>query len=576
MTEKPLQTMLYQLRRLVTQEGAGALSDAQLLDHFVTRRDELAFEVLLWRHGAMVLDVCRRLLRQEQDAEDAFQATFLVLVRKAGSIGKRESVGSWLYKVAYRVACAARGVAIKQVPHELALGVANTADPTKEILWRDLAPVLDEEVNRLPDKYRVPVVLCYLQGKTVEEAARQLGCPRGTVGTRLARARQRLRSRLAGRGVALGSVALVSLLSQTEAGAAPSAALVAATLRILTVPTSLPVGVAALTEGVITAMFLSKLKIAAAVALVLAAFATGLGGVSLRTQAAEEPGRSQEARPPARAPKEIPPPRQAIPNRVLCTSCHAVPVHEPPLKKKGTVFADLDRDGWPDLLVSNDNSALWHDYSLNLLHKPGARMALRGWGVVFDPADDCKFGIGQDKLTITIPGKDHALAVERGQMNAPRVLQEVEGDFIVQVRVAADFPKGAKSVVEGRRPFHSAGLLIFQDNKNFVRLESAGMVFEDKNYRYASFELRQNGEFLRQGDAHEHALTGKEHYLRLERRDGKFIASVSANGVRWDPLEPLSARLSRRILVGISAGQNTSTGFAPQFVGYRVFREGTR
>src|SRR5712671_3925221 len=121
MTEKPSQTMLHQLRRLVTQEGAGALSDAQLLDQFVTRRDELAFEVLLWRHGTMVLDVCRRLLHHEQDAEDAFQATFLILVRKADTIGKRESVGSWLYKVAYRVACAARALAGKHNRNGLAL-----------------------------------------------------------------------------------------------------------------------------------------------------------------------------------------------------------------------------------------------------------------------------------------------------------------------------------------------------------------------------------------------------------------------------------------------------------------------
>src|SRR6516164_5731036 len=156
MTEKPLQTMLHQLRRLVTQEGTGALTDAQLLDQFVTRRDELAFEVLLWRHGSMVLDVCRRLLRQEQDAEDAFQATFLVLVRKAGSIGKRESVGSWLYKVAYRVALGAKISSDRRAARETRLQETPAPERTPPSAWCDLAPVLDEGLNRLPEKYRTP------------------------------------------------------------------------------------------------------------------------------------------------------------------------------------------------------------------------------------------------------------------------------------------------------------------------------------------------------------------------------------------------------------------------------------
>ncbi len=129
-------------------------------------------------------------------------------------------------------------------------------------------------------------------------------------------------------------------------------------------------------------------------------------------------------------------------------------------------------------------------------------------------------------------------------------------------------------MVAGRLPFHGAGLLIFQDNHNFVRLESAAMGYEGKHYRYASFELRQAGKFVREGEAHEHPLSGKDQYLRLERRDGRFIASVSADGVRWEPLEPQTARLNRRVLVGVVAGQNTSTGFAPQFSGYRLFRDG--
>ncbi|MCI0462294.1 MAG: RNA polymerase sigma factor, partial [Gemmataceae bacterium] len=183
MTNRHLRELLRQLRKLAGSTGAGSLTDSELLERFLSRRDEAAFEVLVWRHGPMVLNVCRRIVHQEQDAEDAFQATFLALVRKASSIGKRTALGSWLYKVAYRAALAAKAAATRRARREkqgLDLAVVTSRhDP----IWSDLRPVLDAEVNRLPEKYRVPFVLCYLEGLTVDETAQQLGWPRGTVAT---------------------------------------------------------------------------------------------------------------------------------------------------------------------------------------------------------------------------------------------------------------------------------------------------------------------------------------------------------------------------------------------------------
>src|SRR5262249_1941921 len=160
---------------------------------YVTSRDELAFEVIVRRHGAMVWNVCRRVLRHHQDAEDAFQATFLTLARKAHAIGKRESVASWLHKVAYRAALGAMASRARRttVPETAAMDLP-AADETGGLLWRDLRPALDEEICRLPEKYRGPFILCYVEGKTNEEAARELRCPKGTVATRLAWARERL------------------------------------------------------------------------------------------------------------------------------------------------------------------------------------------------------------------------------------------------------------------------------------------------------------------------------------------------------------------------------------------------
>src|SRR5262245_53862403 len=177
MANAPLGKVIRQLRQSLDHEGG--LSDAELLERVVSQRDTAAFEVLVWRHGALVLGVCRRLLRHEQDAEDAFQAAFLILLRKAGSIGKRQSLGSWLYKVAYRVSLRAR--ARRRARREQPGGDVPAREATPELIWRDLRPVLDEEVDGLPEKYRTPFILCYLEGLTNEEAGRQIGCPRGTV-----------------------------------------------------------------------------------------------------------------------------------------------------------------------------------------------------------------------------------------------------------------------------------------------------------------------------------------------------------------------------------------------------------
>ncbi len=186
MPHQPLHAVLHQLRRVVARERTDELSDAQLLDDFVQRRDEAAFELLVWRHAGLVLGTCRRLLRDRHEAEDAFQATFLVLIRKAATISRRDSLGSWLHRVAVRIAQRARAQAARRMTAALPEEVP-APEPKDDLLWRDLRPVLDEEVSRLPEKYRRPFVLCYLEGNTNEQAARQLGCPRGTILSRLAR-----------------------------------------------------------------------------------------------------------------------------------------------------------------------------------------------------------------------------------------------------------------------------------------------------------------------------------------------------------------------------------------------------
>jgi RNA polymerase sigma factor (sigma-70 family) len=223
-------TVLHYLRWLADAHHAAGLDDVQLLERFARHRDEAAFAVLLQRHGPMVFGVCRRVLRDSHDAEDAFQATFLIFVRKASSISKGESVGCWLHEVACRTALRSRSNSLKRLSRERQARVMTEATSEAQINCRCVDAFLDDEMRRLPEQYRRPLVLCYLEGKTHAEAADQLGCPKGTVSGRLARARELLRQRLAIRGVTLTSAALSATLTQ-EANAAVPAPLLYSTLR---------------------------------------------------------------------------------------------------------------------------------------------------------------------------------------------------------------------------------------------------------------------------------------------------------------------------------------------------------
>lgn len=267
------------LRGALAHRDIAELSDGQLLALYLERRDDATFEGLVQRHGAMVLGVCRRLLRHvqcSQDAEDAFQATFLVLLRKAESIRPREMVGNWLHGVAYQVALKARAVAARRASRESQLPAMPepSIPPADAGDWR---PVLDRELHGLPEKYRVPIVLCDLEGKGHEEAARQLGWPVGTLSGRLSRARELLGRRLSRRGVTLSAGTLAAALS-SEALAAPPAALVTATVQGLSATasaTATTATAALLAEQVLHGMGLAKLKIAVAGLLALM-----LGGLS--------------------------------------------------------------------------------------------------------------------------------------------------------------------------------------------------------------------------------------------------------------------------------------------------------
>jgi RNA polymerase sigma factor (sigma-70 family) len=263
------------LRRLAGAPPGGDPSEEELLRRFALEHDEAAFTTIVEKHGPMVFGVCRRVLRNRQDAEDAFQATFLVVARKAGSLARPGLLAAWLYGVAYRTALRARATAVQRQLHEKQIMAIQAAKSIQASGTEDLQEMVDEEVKRLPVKYRSPIILCYMCGKTNEEAARELGCASGTIFSRLSRAREMLRSRLTRKGITLSAAGIGTALTETAAKAAVPPLLIRGTVQsalILAAGKGLAGGaistsVFTLTKGVQQAMFMNTLKIVLALGL---------------------------------------------------------------------------------------------------------------------------------------------------------------------------------------------------------------------------------------------------------------------------------------------------------------------
>jgi RNA polymerase sigma-70 factor (ECF subfamily) len=318
------------IRQLSCLFGPGTvagLDEGLLLERFASRRDEAAFEALVARFGPMVLGVCRRRLDDPHDVEDAFQATFLILVAKAATIRDGAHLGNWLYGVAYRVAERARTSTRRRRareeagPPEAAVAPEQPAEGER----RELAAVLDEELSRLPDKYRAPLVLCSLQGETYEAAAMRLKWPIGTVRSRTARARALMRCRLVRRGFAPATGALAIALTPPSARAAVPPALAEATQAAARVVGAQAVAagtvsaaVVDLTRGVLRSMVFTKLRMAAVTVIAIVTTATGAGVLARQvvTIAAVEKQDERPAAPRARVAAGAARPADLAPDRV--------------------------------------------------------------------------------------------------------------------------------------------------------------------------------------------------------------------------------------------------------------------
>jgi RNA polymerase sigma factor (sigma-70 family) len=308
MVKQTLDRAFQHIRKLAAVQTRRGLADCELLRQFVEARDEAAFTVLVERHGPMILGVCRRALRHAQDAEDACQATFLVLARRAASVRKAASVSSWLHGVACRVAANLKREHSRRCRREREVRPSAPPDPPGEVSWREVQAALDEELQGLPERLRAPLILCYLEGRTRDEAARRLNLTAACLHGRLERGRKRLCDRLTRRGLTLSATFLAAALGEGVARAVPSPTTVLSAARAAALLSGgqpaaggvIPARVLTLTQEVLKGMFLTKLKLgmsaAACAGLLLAAIGGSLAAV----------GTSQEAKPPAPADKGTP------------------------------------------------------------------------------------------------------------------------------------------------------------------------------------------------------------------------------------------------------------------------------
>jgi RNA polymerase sigma factor (sigma-70 family) len=279
-------------QQVTRQAEAAGLSDGQLLERFVRTADEAAFTVLVRRHGPMVLGVCRRVLRDPYAADDAFQATFLLLVRKARSLRRPDLLGPWLYGVAQRTALKSRTLALRRRLRERPVQDVPAAAVADEVNGRDLRPLLDEAIGALPAKYRTPFVLCHLEGLTYAQAAARLRCPPGTLATWVARARERLRTRLARQGLT-ASAGLLAAVAVPPSLLAATVRMASASLTGRACAGVVSASVVALMKGVGKAMLMEKLKVA--LLAVTAAGVLGAGVLVYRASGGEPAAGDDEA-----------------------------------------------------------------------------------------------------------------------------------------------------------------------------------------------------------------------------------------------------------------------------------------
>jgi RNA polymerase sigma factor (sigma-70 family) len=460
MTTERLRKALKHLHQVLHPTGGDALTDGQLLARFIASRDEAAFAALVRRHGPMVLGVCRRILRHTQDAEDAFQAAFLVLARKAASVVNRQAVGSWLYRVSCRIALEAKAIndkrrtrerQVEDMPHP-------EVGPNEPPDWR---PLLDRELNLLPESYRAVIVTCDLEGRSRKEAARHLGLSEGTVSSRLARGRRLLAKRLSRYGVSLPGGVLAATMAEGAASAVPPS-LVSATLLAVSGQGAISASINFLVKGALKTMLLTKLKLAVGTVMIVAAL--GASGLAYRAagESPSAPVKAADKAPsaPAEKPSDDPLPTPMPPEEpngggqppIAPAPAHserpapAIPNSERPAPAPAAGFApETPRGALPPLKIVNKREVRL-DFEVVKVGPSG----LGGVDVYVTLNEGASWNKLPNELPLNWPaGADtHGPGPVRGSVNVQLSNEKVIYGFIVAVKSKAGLARPAPKAGE--------------------------------------------------------------------------------------------------------------------------------
>jgi RNA polymerase sigma factor (sigma-70 family) len=489
-----------QLARVFQEGTLAGLSDREVMVRFADGRHEAAFEVLLGRHGPMVLNVCRQILRDPDDAEDAFQATFLALACKAGSLRLVDSLGPWLYRVANRVAARARADRRRRGDRERSggsmpepAGPAVGDDPDRDEVPR----VVHEELGRLPERLRAPIVLCYLEGMTHERAAQQLGCPVGTVRSRMARARALLHRRIARRGLVTSSVAIAAVLaSNVGASAVPMripsslvkvAAQIAAGTASLRGGCGVPARVAALLEGVLKVLRAKQLASSMAALAAVGIVVVGLSVFSASGQTGDDVRQTQERKRPASKDDE-----KSAPQTIVMTYYvgDLIRAPKPVLRPRDSVTSgdreSADTTPITDLIVSTVARGTW-----TINDGKGVEMSLKGEPLRHEP------GAARPKTVGTIT--PFYLSISLIISHTPEVHEEV-AELLRKLRRLLDSRQHPGGVRGYDRDQEAPGLATPSGKSELTPPASPATPDRNARIRQLLDELRQEVEKLPKGN----------------------------------------------------------------------------
>ena len=599
------------------------LTDHELLSDFARTESGEAFGTLVTRYVNLVYSAALRFTGNAHHAEEITQAVFIILTRKAGTLSPRVALSGWLYQTTRLTAANFMKAELRRQRREQEAYMQSTLNDAGSETWRQIAPLLEDAMGCLGETDRNAVVLRYFENKTAAEAASVLKLSEAATHKRTNRALDKLRKIFGTHGVSSTTSIIAGAISAHSIHPAPTA--VAASVKIAAAAkgAAASASLATLIHGGLKLMAWSNAKttVAIGVGVLLTAGTTFLlvNGISHKPDLAElqgtwtgqelvgdiPMGTSQmtlqgntldfQGADPRESYKatftlnEHTNPKQAT---VIITDCSdpdyvgktaygiysfehgefKISASEPGSTSAPRKFNSPNTRTFVFKKSSSNVRSIAANASSEAPAAPSSinGQSIPGWGNVIDPDGDCTVAFADGKLVVNLPGTDHALMPERGRANAPRVMQEVTGPFDVQVKVTQRFKGGAKTIVAGRSPYQDAGLLVWLDDKNNLKLAPAQIGRNGESFRYFHLEFRYEGKYGELNLPREsvNLLKAPTYYLRLQIHKDKTTASVSGDGVKWFSTSLPGDDLKEKMQVGIIAENNTTS---PLTIGFEEF-----